>query len=241
MADLAALGVDLAWRRRPLWARLALVFMVMLAALGSVAWLALASTWATDPGRALRVDTENALDTAVGQVREQFGKLSAAGADLSEQLSRQIEATLGRHGSAVAELAARPETLEDVLRDCLDALITALRQNQTSGAYLVLDATVDPGAEASSSRAGLFLRNTEPNAVNRTDLSANYLRGPMQLARDRGIPLLKSWQLEFDVVPGDFFNQALGQADPAYDITRAYWWNPAGTLSGDYETAMVLA
>ncbi|MDR1704018.1 MAG: hypothetical protein LBS19_04975 [Clostridiales bacterium] len=124
----------------------------------------------------------------------------------------------------------------------MDLLLSALEKNITSAAFVILDATVNPdipGAE--SSRAGLFLRNTEPNALNRSAPSVHYMRGPIVIARERSMYVLPQRAMEFTVEEGDFFYRTMeGAKDADISVSRLYYWSPKATLAGDYDEAIIL-
>jgi DNA-binding CsgD family transcriptional regulator len=102
---------------------------------------------------------------------------------------------------------------------------------------MILDATVNPDT---SSRAGFFFRNMEPNALTYSASSIYFLRGPIALARERNIFMLPQWLMEFPVTEGDFFHTATAGADASKPLSRTYYWNPSETLTHDYEDAMLL-
>ncbi|MGI6150872.1 MAG: response regulator transcription factor [Christensenellales bacterium] len=188
-----------------------------------------------------RIFLDNELNHVVENAKNSFGTLSVEGVALSQKISSQIEAELNNNGVSAAELKQHPKLLEEVLRSCLDPLLATLEKNAASAVFVILDATVNPSLPgAEGSRAGLFLRNMEPNAVNRTNPSIHYMRGPIALARERGIRVLPQWDMEFSVQPDDFFHTTLKGAHQGLDLSRMYYWNPKSVLHGDYEEAMLL-
>jgi DNA-binding NarL/FixJ family response regulator len=80
----------------------------------------------------------------------------------------------------------------------------------------------------------------EPNAIGRSEPSIRYMRGPISIARERNLYVLPQWEMEFSVAPGDFFHTVLDSAKDGSDLSRLYYWNPAETLAGDYEDAIML-
>jgi DNA-binding CsgD family transcriptional regulator len=109
--------------------------------------------------------------------------------------------------------------------------------NMASGVFIVLDATVNSDT---NSRAGMFIRNTSPNALSHSDPSIYYLRGPIAIARERKLNVIPQWLMEFPVSEGDFFHKAMEGADASLPLFRTYYWNPSEMLTGDYDDAMLL-
>lgn len=189
-----------------------------------------------------RIYLENELNHISTRAKEGYGALSVEGVTLSVKLGAQIEVELKKNGVSPADLKLHPSLLEPVLRRCLDPLLAALEKNTASGAFLILDATVNPSLpDAESSRAGLFLRNMEPNAVNRSNPTIQFMRGPIAIARESGLRMLPQWEMEFSVQPGDFFHTALQGARLGLDLSRSYYWSPKSVLKGDFEEAMLLS
>ena len=181
------------------------------------------------------------LQTELAHITEKVGDayetLTVEGLTLSGRLSGRIDEILSEKGISASELVKHPELLTEVLRGCLDPAMNALEMNMTSGVFLVLDATANPEA---NSRAGIFIRNTEPNALRHSNPSTYYLRGPIVIARERGLNAIPQWLMEFPVSEGDFFHKAMEGADGSLPLSRTYYWNPAETLVGDYDEAMLL-
>jgi hypothetical protein len=184
-----------------------------------------------------RVLLKNELDDLSQKAADAYGTLTAEGIALSERLSVRAGEFLDTKGISASELHEHPELLTDILRECVDPALAAMERNRTSGVFVALDATVGPDA---SSRAGFFFRNMEPNALTRSAPSLYYLRGPIALARERGFFVLPQWLMEFPVTEGDFFRKATECADGSLPAARTYYWNPAETLAGDYDDAMLL-
>lgn len=150
----------------------------------------------------------NELKHIAGDVARDFGVLSVEGVSLASRLTDQIERRLHAEGLSPSQLKNHPHLLEPILSDCVELLSTALEKNKSSGVFLILDATVNPAlANADRSRAGLFLKNMEPNVINLAFPAIRFLRGPASIARQKRLNLLPQWQMEFQVEPGDFFSQ----------------------------------
>ena len=184
----------------------------------------------------------NELKHIAGNVARDFGVLSVEGVALAKRLAEQIESRLQQDGLSPSQLKDNPHLLEPILSESVELMVAALEKNKSSGVFLVLDATVNPAlANAGSSRAGLFLKNMEPNVINLTSPANRFLRGPASIARQKHLNLLPQWQMEFQVEPGDFFFTTINAArERKLPLSRLYYWNPSSVLASNYEKAMLL-
>jgi DNA-binding CsgD family transcriptional regulator len=235
--------LELIWGSLALRSRFIFIVMILLATMMAGVLSVLFGTGAIEVGtEQAQTYISRELDEASKHISRDYGSLSAGGVQLSKDLAFQIEETLSRQGLTLADLQKDPKGLNQVLRECFDTVLTALSINQASAAYLILDATVNPAlSNAQWSRAGLFLRNTEPNAANRAEPSISLMRGPVDLARPRDILMLPQWELEFKMTPGDFFYQLFEDSQKTQDVSRLYWWNPRTRLPRDNVDGMLVA
>lgn len=218
-------------------------FILFLSAVMFGLLLVLFSTGAFSVGfKECYVFLRNELKHIAGDVARDFGVLSVEGVSLASRLTDQIERRLHAEGLSPSQLKNHPHLLEPILSDCVELLSTALEKNKSSGVFLILDATVNPAlANADRSRAGLFLKNMEPNVINLAFPAIRFLRGPASIARQKRLNLLPQWQMEFQVEPGDFFFTTLNAAKGSeLPLSRLYYWSPCCTLAGNYEKAMLL-
>lgn len=218
-------------------------FILFLVAVMSGLFLILFSTGAFTVGlKECKVFLKNELGHIAEDVSREFGALSVEGVALSKRLTEQIEKKLDEANLTPAELKTNPGLLEPILSESVEQLITTLEKNKSSGVFLTLDATVNPALSgAEHSRAGLFLKNMEPNVINLASPTIRFLRGPASIARQKNFYILPQWQMEFKVEPDDFFSAAMSAAvDSDLALSRLYYWNPSCTLAGDYEQAMLL-
>lgn len=185
---------------------------------------------------------KNELGHIAGDVSRDFGVLSVEGVSLAKRLAKKIEKRLALDGLAPSELKKNPHLIEAILSESIEDLIAALEKNKSSGVFLTLNATINPTLiNAERSRAGLFLKNMEPNVINLATPTIRFLRGPASIGRRQHLYLLPQWQMEFQVAAGDFFHTTMNAA-ASHDLplSRLYYWNPSCTLAGDYEKAMLL-
>jgi len=123
-------------------------------------------------------------------VEKEYGHVSASAVGLSASLSQSMERFLSEKGISTADLPESPEVLEELLNREFDRLLFSLEKTGASGAFIVLNTTVNKLAEhAEFSRAGLYLKNMEPNIVSAAPPTITILRGFPGIARNRGYSL----------------------------------------------------
>ncbi|MEA5059945.1 MAG: hypothetical protein EOM66_00180 [Clostridia bacterium] len=231
-------------RTTSLQLRLFAFFSLFILALGLALYFVMAISGVFDAGATeSRVWVENELEHLTSNVSTDFGKLSLQATFLAGQLSADIDAWLEKNQMSADALQKHPEQLESLLSAQMNTLLSALKNNKCSGAYIILDATVNPEREqAADSRAGIFLKRTEPNAINLLSSKIHYLRGPASIARENGIGLLGQWQLEFDVRDADFYSTTLETArkNKHLSLSRLYYWSDRVLLTGNSESGLLL-
>lgn len=176
-------------------------------------------------------------------VDAQFGRLAVQGAAMADQLAYDAENWLEDRGASAAALQDRPELLEELLSAQSQTLLYALQSYPCTGSFIILDATVNPSLDgAAYSRAGMFFKRTEPNAIDTLSSKIHFLRGPASIARSNGIELLGQWQMEFDVKNAAFYNTVMetAKSNSRMPLSRLYYWSERMLLKGNSESAMLL-
>lgn len=183
------------------------------------------------------------LEGFAARVEKEYGALSASSVSLSHSLSQSMELFLSERGISAHDLSKSPEVLEELLDREFDHLLFSLEKTGASGAFIVLDATVNNRVgDRDISRAGLYLKNMEPNAVNATSPTITVLRGFPELARSRGYSLHAQWDMEFNINQPPYFFKPLEKAkEKPYPLSRLYYWSPAMTMPQTSEKAMICA
>ena len=224
-----------------LYLRLFSFFAFMAAALLAAVCLVLTFTGFFRHGvRKNQVWFESELKHVTTDVRQNFGELAVQGVTLSEQLSRKLEADLKEAGLEPAAVQDHPAVLEPLLKGQLAILLPSLRQQTCGGAFVILDATIQP--DSGERRSGLFLKRTIPNAVRTIGSKFYYLRGPSSIARENGVELLGQWQMEFTKEETAVFDTVVQTAreNPELPLSRLYFWSHRLLLSGNSEAGIWL-
>lgn len=161
---------------------------------------------------------------------------------LSERLGRGVSAYMRAAGLSPGELSENPEALNALFKEILPTLLTGLDATDASGVFVALDATVNPrlpGAE--HSKAGLYIRNIEPNIGGMGTESRYLLRGDSSLAGNGQLHLQSKWDLEFSVKDQPFWEEPLAaRAEfPVLPLSRLVYWGSVNPLAGIHYDAML--
>ncbi len=143
---------------------------------------------------------ENDLDHVATDIETDYETISAVCVSYAKLLANDLEARILEQGFYARDIAKNPDTLESLLSGSYTSLSMALTRARASGAFLMLNSTVNPTlSDAKDNRACIYLRNMEPNIINATDPYLQLLRGPASIARKNSINMHAEWQMELSV------------------------------------------
>lgn len=163
-----------------------------------------------------------------------FDRAAASGLHLSETMSELIEQVL--HDRPLADISNRPDAIIQLQQTLLDPLRQALLRSDCSGAFVLLDATINSAVEnAAHSRTGIYL---QINGYDANESDVLLYRGIAGIAKEQGIMPHRKWRQEFDT--GLFPDYEKILALDAQDLTDSYYFTPLITLPGTSERAMLL-
>ena len=183
------------------------------------------------------------LNTISGAVSEDFGLLSVDGIQLAETLARVADDFFDASGTKASDLTTAPELIEPLLSELAGPLLNTVNNRSCGGVFILLDATVNPSAENSDlSKAGIFIKKTQPTSTQAVGVKLHYLRGPAQIARDNDIGLIAQWKMEYHIVGEEFFTTVMETArqNPGTALSRLYYWSGRITLEGNSEAGFLL-
>lgn len=175
-------------------------------------------------------------------ISSQYGKLSVQAVEFSRELSQRIEAYLQKHSLSFSSLSEHPDQIEELISDLYENTSYFLQKSNCSGAFLVLDTTVNPALKNSNySKAGLYLKNMEPNVVSSSSPTFTMLRGFSSIGRKNSINLHAQWKMEFDVHKAEFYNRPMEAArnNTGIPLSKLYYWSDPVTLPGSSEEVML--
>ena len=103
----------------------------------------------------LKVQQQN----TVALIQRQAETLTARSIALSEELTQELEQVLSTRGKTFEEINNDPELIFELETAAYSSVKAALNTNYCSGAFFIMDATVNTEIEkAETSRMGVYLR-----------------------------------------------------------------------------------
>ena len=179
------------------------------------------------------------LNNSVAKISQQFDHINAQGIKLSNQLSTEIEYLLKENNQSFEDLNNNPSQIKDLQQAIYNPLNTTLDLSESSGAYVILDVTVNTAAQnAEVSRSGLYLRRTSVNDCNPVNSDVALFRGMKEIARKNKIQLHNRWNMEFNVKKFPFYIEM--QQNAPMRAADSYLWAKKEALTDTWENAMFL-
>ena len=160
--------------------------------------------------------------------------LAMMGVHLSEDASAIIGEYTSAHKMTFAELNGNGNALEEIQKLLFDPLRQYLFQTDCSGAFVILDATVNPDS-AEVTKSGLYL---QVNGYERDRRDAVLYRGIASVSRENGVMPHRKWRLETRC--DSFPDWEAATADTGLSLEQSYRFTGLFTLSGMSERAMLI-
>lgn len=185
-------------------------------------------------------DTREALDLQMDvfekDVFQHFDHLAAAGIRLSEDTTELLEDFFKEENITFEQLTDSEHQIRALQQRMIDPLHDTLRQEDCSGVFVLLDATVNTAlAGAENSRTGLYL---QVNGYESSDDSVLLYRGQAQVAKNVGIMPHRKWRQEFDATHFPEYEVLMREA--ALPLEKTYRFTELFTLPGTSEKAMLV-
>ncbi|MGI5881240.1 MAG: response regulator transcription factor [Syntrophomonadaceae bacterium] len=218
-----------------------LLVMVLTIVLGVVVILFITGTFTAGLSESERM-IENELLHAEQGISKQYGEMSVQAIEFSSELSENIEAKTDKLGIPLSNLQDHPEVLEEVIADELDRSLFYMQRSKSSGIFFILNATVNPALDkAKSSRAGLYIKNMEPNIISASAANIIVLRGMPSISRNNKLSLHTQWNMEFDISNAPYYHRPINaaQANRQLPLSRLYYWSTVFTLPDTSEEVML--
>lgn len=169
-----------------------------------------------------------------------YDTLAAQAVDLSRSLSMSIESHLKEKNLKHDDLNNNPDLLKEILSNQLQQLKLYLEKSKSSGAFLILDATINSKLpDSENSKAGLYLKNMEPNIISSTSPTIYLLRGIADLAYKNSLPLLPQWRMEFNVRDAAYYQRLINITSTDRPLANLYYWSQAFTFPYTNEKIMM--
>ncbi len=182
------------------------------------------------------------LGHAQENVSSMYGDISVQAISFSRELTQRIEKELADEHKTLNELSDQPQEIEHLISELFERTFYSLQKAKCSGAFLVLDTTVNTSLENSQySKASLYLKNMEPNIISSTSPSFTLLYGFPNIGRSNSIALHTQWNMEFDVSDAPFYSVPIATAveNPTLPLSKLYYWSDPYTLPGTSEEVML--
>ena len=142
---------------RLLWACLLLVVLLVLTFGAALFLFASLHNTKKDISRSLQIQ----FSVFQNDMERYFDQLAVMGVNLSEDMSAEVDKELALRQMSFAQLNDSPEVLNALEEEMIEPLCRRLRQTGCSGAFVLLDATVNTRMEgAEHSRAGLYVQKS---------------------------------------------------------------------------------
>lgn len=187
-------------------------------------------------------DIKNELKHTSAELEEQYGQLSVQAVEFSEELSKSIEEKLQKQNLTFSSLSNHPELIDGLISGLFEKTYFWLQKSNCSGTFFILDTTVNTSLEDSNySKAGLYIKNMEPNIVNASSPTITILRGSASIGRENYINLHTQWSMEFDVNGADYYSIPLKTAQNSKNrsLSELYYWSKPFTIPGTSEEVML--
>lgn len=170
------------------------------------------------------------------QVSSHFERLAAMGLRLSTDTTDAIEAYLAQNDLEFSDINNSEPRVVAVQEAIFELLKRSLLEADCSGAFILLEATVNTSTTAAeSSRTGLYLQRS---SIDYSDNGILLFRGLPALGKKHGIMPHRKWRQEIDT--GLFPNYAELIQSAERPLSDAYRISDIFTLAGTSERAMLL-
>ena len=226
-------GISMRTRLLLYWFSMALAVVAAVLAILSAAGVL--SHSARQFGESLTIQQQN----AAAALDSQMDELTAQGVALSEKLGKELDAFLAGAGMAFSELNDDPDAITALEQRLYAPLSSTLSAAACSGVFCCLDVTANTGLEeASSSRAGLYLRYSGLQPTTASEQNLVCFRGMAEAARRLQLQLHNRWnpELNLSLIPGS--EAVMASRDGR--LAERCLWTERVALSDTWEKVVLL-
>ena len=176
---------------RLLWACLLLVVLLVLTFGAALFLFASLHNTKKDISRSLQIQ----FSVFQNDMERYFEQLAVMGVNLSEDMSAEVDKELALRQMSFAQLNDSLEVLNALEEEMIEPLCRRLRQTGCSGAFVLLDATVNTRMEgAEHSRAGLYVQKS---GADTPTVPLLLYRGSAEVGKDHSVMPHRKWRMEF--------------------------------------------
>lgn len=173
------------------------------------------------------------LDYSVGRLYKDSDRLAAFALEFSEQMSEQLE----NCGTEFDKLKNNPSALYELQSSSYDTVFNNLRLAQCSGAFFMLNTTVNDGL-SDNYYSGIYLKYANVGSATTLRNSVCMFRGISRVARDNDINLFSTWECELE--EGTFPQMEAVMRQLESDPVKGYLLTPAYKLPDAWEKVRFL-
>lgn len=175
-------------------------------------------------------------DIFAREVTSYYKGLATTGIMLSQDSTTLIETYLAENQIAFADVNGSEMHTAAIQRTLFEPLRHKLLETKCTGAFVMLQATVNPKIEhAEALRTGLYLQRSTLDA---SDNSILLYRGLSGIGKEHGYMPHRKWRLEFDTDLFPDYSELLKQAAPP--LATHYCTTDIFTLPGTSERVMLM-
>lgn len=173
------------------------------------------------------------LDYSSTRIFKESDRLAAYAVEFSEQMSAQIEDC----GTEFDELRNNYPALYALQSDAYATVLNNMRLAQCSGAFFMLNTTVNDGLE-DNYYSGLYLKYANVGSATMLRNSVCMFRGISHVARNNDINLFSTWECELK--EGTFPQMEAVMSQLESDPVKGYLLTPAYKLPDAWESVRLL-
>jgi len=183
---------------------------------------------------------KNQHDNVLKNTRGLYDNLAAEAVSFSRSLSMRIDNHLREENLKISDLNDNPALLNEIMSNELHQVILYLQKSKSSGAFIILDATLNSRLPDSEyTKAGIYLKNMEPNIISSSSPTIYVLRGIADIAYKNSLPLHPQWRMEFNVADAPYYYLPMEKADRNTSLSNLYYWSQAFTFPKTNEKIMM--
>ncbi len=229
---------DIGRSRKTLHAKLFIYMLILTALLLLAIFAGLFSVGTLDNTQKEIHDTlDLQMEFLCQDIEDYFLTLAVTGVQLSEDVTELIEDYLENQHITLNDLNNSEADINAVQEALFEPLKQKLLQTDCSGAFIMLDATVNSKIEgAQHSKSGLYL---QISGFEFPDTSILLFRGNSQISKHHGVMPHRKWRLEFDAALFPNYDEVISGAklplESSYKITDLF------ILPGTSEEALLVA
>lgn len=176
--------------------RLALYLIALCCAVALLGFFMLNLLGLINPlNRPLEDSLAQQLNTSAAHILHDADDAAAWGLSLSEEISAAVGDVLQAHRCSFEDLRNNEALLTEIQRNAYGDVYTHMQLATCSGAFYLLNTTVND-ALPESSYNGLYLKYANLYTENTIHNKACMFRGSYSVARENGVSLYSTWQLE---------------------------------------------